>query len=344
MDKDPVEFFHWLSDNEFAKIPEIAKWMNECIARELSPNTIYHYFSTVRYMFNLIKVEVKDVLSSKEAALDFWTKFRVEYRKKHPQNGTHAFRVSYRNLLSSHDIFLNFGMAKLHGLSSAHDDLGAHAGVSFTPEVTKEIGNLILRDGDFMTYVYFRVALRTGARNKAISRMTWDRVHFNEVNEDGSESFRLEQHETKVPKGHWFLGENGEWKTKFPPLEIKKLLLEWKLKSGYTKFVWFPDGKSDLQNRRNAKKVREVIEAKLQHYYKKISDKVDPHTREYMHKRPVHILRHTFAQQLKNSGFANDEISEMGGWGNSQTVGTWYTKMPDEKRRELGKRGSKVSF
>lgn len=338
------KIFRWASAKNFSKNPVIAKWMDDCIARDVSLGTRQQYIRNVWYMFCIVNRDPKIVISSKKAAIKFWTKFMVEYKRVKPQNGTHGYRVSYKNFLASYDIIFPTRMATMYGLSSAHDDLGKHAGVSFTPEMTEEIGNMILNDGDFRTYVYYRIVLRTAARNKAVSRMTWERIYLDEKNEDGSESFRLEQHETKDPRGDIFLGENGEWKEKFPPPEIKKLLLEWKLQSGNSRFLWFEDDKSDAQNRRNAERVAEKMAARLKYYYKKIADRVDPRTREYMLIRPVHILRHTCAQQLKNADFTSEDIAQMGGWRYSQTVELWYTKMSEKKRRQLGMRGSKVKF
>lgn len=336
--------FQWLVENQFAKIPVIAKWVNDCVARDVESDTIYQYVRAIRYMFNMVKADPKDVVASKKSAMEFWTKFKVQYRMKNPQKGNRVYRVSFRNLLASHDIVFAPRMTNMYGLSSAHDNLGAHAGVSFSPEIIAELGKMMLEDKEFDVYAWFRTALRTGARHKAVSKMRWDRVYFDEKNEDGSESFKLEQHETKDKRNHWFLGENGDWKIKYPPLEIKELLLELKARSGYSVFLWFEDGGSDEQNRRNAEKVADTMLQKFKYYYQKIAHKLDPHTREYMLKRPTHLLRHTFAQQLKNGGVTDEGIAIMGGWRTTQTVGIWYSNISENKRKELAIRCSKIIF
>lgn len=325
-------------------MPEISKWVDDCIARGVKQRTIMQYVGRVRRIFGTIKTKPKNVIETKKSAIDFWTKFMVEFRKNNPEKGNHGYRTAFRNFLSSHDIIFAPRMGKVYGLSSAHDNYGSHAGVAFSSKVTEEIGNMMLSDDDFRTYVWWRIGLRTGARSRAIAKMVWERIYFDEKDEDGSESFKLEQHETKDPRGQWFLGENGEWKTKYPPLEIKELLLEWKARSGHSKFLWFQDSQSDAQNRRNAQRAGEITIMRLKSYYSKVSDKVDPHTREYMFKRPTHILRHTLAQQMRNADLTNDEIAEMFGWRTSSIVGTWYTKMSETKRKKLGKRCSKVKF
>ena len=84
--------------------------------------------------------------------------------------------------------------------------------------------------------------------------MSWEYIYFDETNDDGTESFRLEQHETKDPRGQWFLEENGEWKTKYPPLDLKRILLDWKSRSPNSRFLWFEDNGSDILNRKSAER------------------------------------------------------------------------------------------
>lgn len=331
-------------DNNFTEVPEISKWIDDCIAREVKPRTISQYVNCVRHVFRSIRAKPGDVVSSKKSAIEFWTKFIVDFRKKNPEKGSHGYRTSFKNFLSSHYIVFPPRMGKIYGLSSAHDNYGSHAGVAFSPQITETIGKTMLEANDFRTYVWWRIGLRTGARNKAIAKMVWERIYFNEKDEDGSESFKLEQHETKDPRGQWFLGENGEWKVKYPPPEIKEILLEWKARSENSKFLWFKDSLSDIQNRRNSRRAARITVTRLKSYYTRIADMVDPHTREYMFKRPAHMMRHTLAQQMRNGGLTNEEIAEMFGWRTSSIVGIWYTKISEKKRKKLGKRCSTVKF
>ena|GEM_PF-2083677 len=330
--------------NIFAENPIIVKWIDDCIARQVKPLTIQRYVGSVRYMFNLIQANPKDVVSSKNSAIEFWTKFMVEYRKRNPTKGNQGYRTSFRNLLASHEIVFAPKMGKVYGLSASHDNFGSNAGVHFTSEIISEIGNLMLQAGDFRTYVWWRIGLRTGARNKAISKMVWERIYLDDFDKETG-SFRLEQHETKDPRGQWFLGENGEWKMKYVPFEIRDLLLQWKKSQmGKSRFVWFADGDSDEQNKNNAKREAILTKIKFKAYYKKIYHKLDPRTKEYVNKRPTHILRHTLAQQMKNAGLTDEEIAVMFGWRSSNIVGTWYTMISDKKRKELGIRCSKIIF
>jgi hypothetical protein len=341
--ENPSEYA-WLLKNNFAKIPEISKWMDDCVARQVTPHTMYQYMTTVRYIFNKINASPKDAVSSKKSAIEIWTRFIVARRKEKPSAGTHAFRICYKNFIASHEIIFPPRMGKAYGLSSAHDNNAIYAGVSLSPDVISDIGKMILDDGDFALYVWWRIGLRTGGRKSAISTMTWNRVYFDEKNEDGSESFKLEQHETKDPRGHYHIGVNGEWKTKYPPLDLKQLLLEWKSKCGNPKFLWFVDNGSDYENRVRARKIGITMSKKLGTYYEKVEDRVDPLTYQYMRRMPSHLMRHILAQHMKEAGFTNEEIAESFGWRTSSIVGTWYTKTSEKKRKELGRRCSKVIF
>lgn len=333
-----------ISRHQFAKIPEVSKWLDDCIARQIKPKTIQQYLLAVKYMFGLVKANPKNVVSSKKEAIEFWTKFIIQYRKQNPTRGTHNYRIGFKNFIASFDIIFPPRMGKVYGLSSAHDKYGIYAGVCLSGMITEEIGEMMLQDNDIELYTWWRIGLRTGARNRAIAKMTWDRIYFDETNEDGTESFRLEQHETKDPRGHWFLGENGDWKTKYPPLDLKKLLLEWKSRSGDSRFLWIEDAGSDAQNRKNAERKAMIMAKRLRPYYERIAHKVDLRTREYMFKRPTHVMRHTLAQQMKEAGLTNEEIADSFGWRTPYIVGTWYTKTSEKKKKELGIRCSKVIF
>ncbi|MDE1725607.1 MAG: hypothetical protein KGH76_06910, partial [Thaumarchaeota archaeon] len=118
----------------------------------------------------------------------------------------------------------------------------------------------------------------------------------------------------------------------------------WKSHSTHSRFLWFEDDGSDTLNRKSAERKAISMRKRLKAYYGKISHKVDSRTREYMLKRPTHILRHTLAQQMKESGFTNEEIADSFGWRSPEIVGTWYTKTSEKKRKELGVRCSKVIF
>ena len=127
-----------LSDGEFRQLPEIQKWINDCIARGLHPKTIANMANSIKRLCNLVRIYPKQLTISKKSATDLWLRFAVEFRKQYPTKGTHIYRVSFKNFLASFDITFGHGMCKVHGLSSAHDRFGAYAGVHLSSSFTKK--------------------------------------------------------------------------------------------------------------------------------------------------------------------------------------------------------------
>ena len=338
--QDQIKKYHYntLSKDKFVQLPEIKQWIDGCLARGLKFKTISSYISYAKFIFNFMSESPQNVLSSKKDAIRFWIKFAADFRIYHPSKGTQSYRVTYKNLLASHNIFFANRMGKIYGLSSAHDRYAPYAGVHFTSDVIKKISDLILHDGNFALYVWWRVALRTGARSSAISTMTWDRVYLD------SKPFNLEQHETKDPRGHIHLGQDGEWKSKYSTDDLRKILLQWKTTSPDSQFLWFADKNSDTSNQNEARKTRSLMSHNLRNYYSQISHLVSPQTREYMMKRPDHMLRHTLVQQLKDSGFTNEEIADSFGWRSSDIVKNWYSKTSEKNLQDIAKRAEKIEF
>lgn len=338
--QDQIKKYHFntITRDSFVQIPEIKQWIDGCLARGLKFITISRYISYAKFIFNFMSENPTNALESKDKAIKFWISFAADFRRDYPSKGTQCYRVTYKNLLAAHNIFFANRMGKIYGLSSAHDRYAPYAGVHFTSNVTKKISNLILHDRNFALYVWWRIALRTGARSSAISTMTWDRVYLD------SQPFKLEQHETKDPRGHIHLGEDGEWKPKYLPEDLRKILFQWKKTSPDSRFLWFIEKNSDTANQNEARKTRSQMSANLKHYYSMISHLVSPQTKEYMMKRPDHMLRHTLVQQLKDSGFTNEEIADSFGWQSSDIIKNWYSKTSEKNLQDVAKRVEKIVF
>ncbi len=92
--------FDSISKSNFAKIPEISKWIRDCISRDVSPYTISHYLNSVKFILCLTKAIPKNVIKSKKDAIETWVRFMVEFRKQNPTRGTQHYRVSFKNFLA----------------------------------------------------------------------------------------------------------------------------------------------------------------------------------------------------------------------------------------------------
>ncbi len=337
---------------KFNQIPEISRWIRKCIARGVEPDGIMLMAGKVRNILDTLKTHPRSVCYSKKSALEFWENYRIEYRKatgrtKVPQ----SHRTSFRNFLDAHDISFGHGMAKGYGLGSEHDAYKKYAGAHFTPSTIEKLTQMMLENGDDETFLATRLGIRTGARAGALATMTWDRIYFDQrmsfknSEHQTVEFFKLEVHETKDKRGHMYLGKDGDWKKKFIPLEIYDILIQWKNKHPeFRKFVFFEDKGNDLLNRKKAYVVADRIARRLSnYYYPKIEDEVNPLTKEYMYKKPIHMFRHTISQLLKNSGFTDEQISTITGHRSVDTV-SWYCSISEEESRKIGQKVVSMIF
>lgn len=351
--KQPVEDqYIRLELDEFNQISEISRWIKKCMVRGVEPNGIKQMAGRVRNIFDTMKTHPKSVCYSKKAALEFWENYSIEYKKatgrtKVPQ----SYRTSFRNFLDAHDVSFGHGMAKGYGLGSEHDAYKKYAGVHFQPTTIERLTKMMLENGDDEIFLATRLGIRTGARAGALVTMTWDRIYFDQrmsfenTEHQIVEFFKLEVHETKDKRGYMHLGKDGEWKKKFVPLEIYDILIQWKSKHPeFNRFVFFEDKGSDLLNRKKAYVVADRIARRLStHYYPKIEDEIDPLTKEYMYKKPIHVFRHTISQLLKNSGFNDEQISTITGHRSVDTV-SWYCSISEEESRKIGQKVVSIAF
>lgn len=330
--------------DKFGQIPEIKFWMDECKSRGITAGTIQSYFNNVKRIFKVNPTNPKYVVASRANALEFWKNYLLKIREQTGKlKASQPDRVAFKNLIDSFGISFGHKMGAKHGLGSEHDSYKKYAGVNivkFIPRLSEDM----LANKEFDTYLWFRLGLRTGARSSAIASMTWDRIYFDNKDAAGNPLFKLEQHETKDKQGHYHLGINGDWKVKFPNGEIKELLLEWKAAHPeFRRFVFFEDAGQDTLNKAKARCIHQKYATRLATYYKSILDELDPLTKEYLLKRPDHMMRHNFAQMCKDAGMTDEEISIAGGWRGTQTIG-WYSAIAAEKQQAIHQKAAEMKI
>lgn len=345
------ESYSKLEHDDFAQIPEIKKMIELGIAKGNKARTLYGYASNLKRIFNDTETHPSDVVGfgkTKEDAIEFSRQFFSAFKVENPTVGTHGYRIAYKVFLAAHGITFGHGEGKAYGLGSEHDKYGAYAGVHFTKEQTDAISKAILDAKDDEVYLWWRIGLRTGARSGAIASLVWEKIIFNFKDSAGNESFKLEVHETKDPKGHIHIGEDGEWKTKFPTLEVKQLLQKWRESHPeFARFVFFAERGSDVLNRQSIAKTHRVLARRLKTYYKSAAgvwDSLDQLTKDYCEIMPDHMMRHTFAQQCKNAGMTAEEIAEAGGWKTAGIVSTWYSKTSDAEKEKISSKAREIHF
>lgn len=349
----PVEYQHIrLELAKFIQMPEISRWIKKCMVRGVEYDGIKQMAGKVRNIFDTMKTHPRSVCYSRKAALEFWENYSVEYKKATGRTKVaQSYRTSFRNFLDAHDISFGHGMAKGYGLGSEHDAYKKYAGAYFKPATIEKLTKLMLENEDDEIFLATRLGVRTGARAGALVTMTWDRIYFDQrmsfenTEHKTVEFFKLEVHETKDKRGHMHLGKDGEWKKKYVPLEIHDVLMQWKSKHPeFRRFVFFEDKGKDFLNRKKARVVSDRIARRLStYYYPKIEDEVDPLTKEYMYKKPIHMFRHTIAQILKNSGFTDEQISTITGHRSVDTV-SWYCSISEEESRKIGQKVVSIVF
>jgi len=332
-----LEKFEKLTQDDFGQIREISRWMNNLTCK---PKIAANYKYALKRFFDKILTTPASALTSKQAFIETWKTFKQIHDADVGAGHDQIYRVAYRSLGDEFDFHINLALGKKIGLTSKHDSYKKYAGAALQTALTKIIGKEMLENKDYEVYTWFRTGVRTGGRTGAIATMTWDKIVFDENN------FEVAQHETKDARGDNWLGEDGEWQIKLPAIDLLKVLKHWKShdESPNSKFVWFEDKGNDIANRKAAQKVRERVIKKLRTYLEKHYDEMDILTREYAQLEPGHLLRHTFAQLLRDEGATSDQIQTAGCWKSAETV-AWYTAAGTKEKKEIrGKQNQVDSF
>ena len=322
------------SKDKFRQLPEIKKFIQKATQRGVKKGTLQQYLSSLKIIFSTMKTNPASVIVSRTSAEEFFANYAVEARKLYPQykDAPQAHRTSYRIFLDSvANISYGHGMAKGVGFGSHHANFQKYAGVHIPIDVCNDLMQMMLDDNELMVYTWFCTNIMTAGRSGAVALMTWDKINLFE------NDFRLDQFETKDDTaGHIFLGLFGEWKHKYPPIELYHILLKWKnANPKFSRFIWFEDAGNDISNRHLARQVRNFIIPKLKEYLHRVEDRLDELTKEYVFKagKGGHLNRHTFAQLMKNKGASDDEIAFAGGWKSKQTIAWYSTISEDEKAK-----------
>lgn len=332
-----------LDMDKFLQNPTIKEWYEKTSAN-VKADTLSSYVSSLKGIFKLVPENPKAIVASRSNALQYWNNFQIAYKQKTGRTKvSHEMRVGFRSLLGAFEISFANKEGKKFGLGSEHDAFKKYAGVSlakFAPRIIQ-----FLRDSkDYQSLLWFVVGLRTSARGGSIATMTWDRVYFDFKEDDDAESFKIEIHETKVAKDHYHLGENGLWFDYYPNLELKKMFQEWKTANPqFRRFVWFEDTGADVTNRARAERIHAIMAKKLSECYKHFENEFDPLLKEFIKKRPNHIMPHTFAQILKDKDWSDQKIAQTGHWTDSQAV-SWYCKTNDEKIKSNKRDAGRMDF
>ncbi|MHB8545629.1 MAG: site-specific integrase [Nitrosotalea sp.] len=341
--QDQVDKMEKLNMDKFLQNPTIKEWYEKTSAN-VKADTLSSYVSSLKSIFKEMPENPKAIVASRSNALQYWQNFRTQWKQKTGKsNVSHELRVAFRSFLGANEISFANKEGKKFGLGSEHDAFKKFAGVSLVKFIPR-LKQLMIDNKDAQTLLWFDLGLRTSARGGSIATMVWERIYFDFVDDDGTESFKIEIHETKVEKDHYHLGENGLWFDYYPTLELKQLFKDWKASHpDFRRFVWFEDTGTDAQNVARSERVHAIMAKKLSEYYKQIENEFDPLLAEFIKKRPNHIMPHTFAQILKDKGWSDDKIAATGHWTDPQAV-SWYCKTNSDQVKSNKRDAGRIEF
>ncbi|WP_228369295.1 hypothetical protein [Candidatus Nitrososphaera gargensis] len=149
---------------------------------------------------------------------------------------------AYRSFLAAHNINFAHGEGKRYGLSTTLERLGEYKDIMLTPDQIDKINKRLENGNDWESWSFMNIDLHTGARAFAMASMSRDRIAFSPL-------FRVEQFESKIKRGEWYLTREGKWWVKYPTEECKAVV-----ETAYDrlpkdrKFLFFKDAKSDKAN------------------------------------------------------------------------------------------------
>ncbi len=173
------------------------------------------------------------------------------------------------------------------------------------------------------------IALHTGARAFAMASMSLNRIAFSPL-------FRVEQFESKIKRGDWYLGKEGKWWVKYPTEECKAVVeTVYDRLPKNRRFLFFEDGKSDRANCLQADYFMHRMAVRFKRIFSKLdkSSWLNEKTRIYalgdglyFTGHPLHLFRHTMAQYyLATTNWSLAYVASLGGWENTEILNTSVT-------------------
>jgi hypothetical protein len=184
------------------------------------------------------------------------------------------------------------------------------------------------------------IGLHTGARAFAMASMSRDRIAFSPL-------FRVEQFESKIKRGDWYLTKEGKWWVKYPTEECRTIVEIAYDRLPKRKFIFFEDAGSDKANALQASYFMHRMAVK----FKKIFSELDRNswlnekTRIYalgdglyFNGHPLHLFRHTMAQYyLAATNWSLAYVASLGGWENTEVLNKCYGGIPEHIKAQIAR-------
>jgi hypothetical protein len=350
LQKQLAQQYRQLDNEPFNHLPSIQKWITFLKSGKVPSSRIRYVVNVVHGISNQLKVMPETVISygipidaarRKEIAIQYWQNFLAWFNTAYPQMQRTNTINAYRSFLAAHNINFAHGEGKRYGLSTTPERLGEYKDIMLTPEQIDKINRKLENEKDWETWSFMNIDLHTGARAFAMASMSWNRIAFSPV-------FRVEQFESKIKRGDWYLTREGKWWVKYPTDECRGVVeTAYDQLPKQRKFLFFEDAGSDRANCLQAS----YFMHKMAVGFKKIFSELDKRswlnekTRiyalgdgSYFGGHPLHIFRHSMAQYyLAATNWSLAYVASLGGWENTEILNKCYGGVPEHIKAQIAR-------
>jgi len=251
LQKQIEQQYQKLDEEPFNQLPSIQKWLTYLKSGRLQASRIQYVVNIVHGISDQLKAMPETIVSygvpidatkRKEIAIEYWQNFLAWFNTAYPQMQQINTVNAYRSFLAAHNINFAHGEGKRYGLSTTSERLGEYKDIMLTPDQTGKINKKLENEKDWESWSFMNIDLHTGVRAFAMASMSRDRIAFSPL-------FRIEQFESKIKRGDWYLAKEGKWWVKYPTKECKAVV-----ETAYDqlpkgrKFLFFEDAKSEKAN------------------------------------------------------------------------------------------------
>jgi hypothetical protein len=350
LQKQIEQQYQKLDKEPFNQLPAIQKWLKYLKSGRLQASRIQYVVNIVHGISDQLKVMPETLVSygvpidatkKKELAIEYWRNFLAWFNTAYPQMQQINTVNAYRSFLSAHNINFAHGEGKRYGLSTTPERLGEYKDILLMPEQIDKVNKLLESEKDWESWAFMNTDLHTGARAFAMASMSWDRIAFSPL-------FRVEQFESKIKRGDWYLTKEGKWWVKYPTEECRAVVeIAYDRLTKGRKFLFFEDTESDKANCLQAS----YFMSKMAVRFKKIFAELDRNSwlnektkiyalgdGLYFNGHPLHLFRHTMAQYyLAATNWSLAYVASLGGWENTEVLNKCYGGVPEHIKAQIAK-------
>ena len=183
--------------------------------------------------------------------------------------------------------------------------------------------------------------ITTGARAFAMASISRERIAFTPL-------FRVEQFESKIKRGYWYLTREGKWWVKYPTEECRAIVeIAYDRLPKDRRFLFFEDAKSDRANCLQASYFMHKMAVRFRKIFSELDRNswLNEKTRiyalgdgMYFGGHPLHLFRHTMAQYyLAATNWSLAYVARLGGWENTEILNKCYGRIPEHIKAQIAK-------